>query len=109
MSSQSSENLPDPSDRSALYSALGWLGAFALFVLIVFIAYIPNRAVDAREHEARLRHEIRADVDARQQRLATNYDWINRDAGVVRLPIDRAMELTVRELRAKASEEGRAP
>lgn len=46
----------------------------------------------------RLQRETSADLlehSTRMERLATSYDWIDRDAGVVRIPVERAMELTL--------------
>jgi hypothetical protein len=40
------------------------------------------------------RTELRSYADEEQQRLAT-YDWVDKDKGIVRIPIDRAMELIV--------------
>lgn len=107
---QANEQLdPEPSDRKALFSAIGWLGVFFLFALIVVIAYLPNRAASQYEVDKKERFQIKRDSDARQERLATTYDWVNRNEGVVRIPIERAMELTVRELRGQSNSEGRAP
>ena len=107
---QSNERLdPEPSDRKVLFSALGWLGVFFLFVLIVVIAYLPNRAASQYEVDKAERFEIKRNLDARQERLATTYDWVSQSDGVVRIPIERAMELTVRELRGQSVPEGRAP
>jgi hypothetical protein len=36
---------------------------------------------------------LRASEDA----LLTNYDWVDRNHGIVRIPIDRAMELLVQQ------------
>lgn len=96
---------PEPSDSNTLLSAGAWIGVFFLFALIVLIAYLPNRSVSMEEEDAKVRHSIRADIDTRQIRLAQNYDWVNRNDGIVRLPIDRAMELTVRDLRVRTTEE----
>jgi len=41
------------------------------------------------------RTELRTYSDEEQQRLAT-YDWVDKSKGVVRIPIDRAMELIAR-------------
>ncbi|MCC5834405.1 MAG: hypothetical protein JJU20_06705 [Opitutales bacterium] len=100
---------PEPSDRKILFSALGWLGVFFLFALIVVIAYLPNRAASQYEVDKEARFEIKRNLDARQERLATTYDWVSQSNGVVRVPIERAMELTVRELRGQSVPEGRAP
>lgn len=40
------------------------------------------------------RTELRSYEDEVQQRLAT-YDWVDKDKGIVRIPIERAMELIV--------------
>lgn len=38
-----------------------------------------------------------ADLNARNAELLDNYAWIDQNKGIVRLPIDRAIELTIRE------------
>jgi len=92
---------PEPSDNKALFSALGWLGALGIFVLIVFLAYLPNMAPDPEEVNAPIRQEIRAETEATQNRLATSYSWENQANEVVRIPLDAAMALTLEELRAE--------
>ena len=47
----------------------------------------------------------RKDLEARRQRLGS-YGWIDSKAGVVRLPIDRAMELSAQGVRPRASAPG---
>jgi hypothetical protein len=42
----------------------------------------------------------RKDLEARRERLGS-YGWVDRSAGVVRLPIDRAMELTEKGVRPR--------
>lgn len=37
------------------------------------------------------------DLRTRETILLESYDWVDRDQGVVRIPIDRAMELTAQE------------
>lgn len=97
---------PEPSDRKALYSALGWMGVFGLFVLIVYIAYMPNRNVDTYEIDKAARLEIRTAAEAEQKRLVSSYEWVNQPEGVVRIPVEAAMRLTVAELQAAASHAG---
>lgn len=46
----------------------------------------------------RLQRETSADLGLHRERerlLTTQYEWIDRPAGVVRIPIERAMELTL--------------
>jgi hypothetical protein len=48
------------------------------------------------------------DRDARKKQLGS-YGWVDRKAGVVRIPIERAMELTAQGIRPRASAPGGAP
>jgi hypothetical protein len=44
------------------------------------------------------RAERLEELQAKESDAASNYQWIDESAGVVRLPLDRAMELTLKEL-----------
>jgi hypothetical protein len=79
------------------------IGGFAIFLIILFIAYLPQKAgpiaegtLSPEERAARL-----ADLRAKEKAALTTYAWIDQQGGVVRLPIDRAIELTIQELNAK--------
>lgn len=76
---------------------LAGLLALAAFVLVVKEAYLPTRQrpddAVARERKAYL-----VQLEAEQERLATTYGWEDKAKGIVRLPIERAMELTLQEL-----------
>lgn len=41
------------------------------------------------------------ELRAREQAESTTYGWVDQKAGIVRLPLDRAVELTVRDLSRK--------
>ena len=83
------------SKRNTLLTFLGCLGAFLVFVLIIFIAYLPNRPerVDAQVYATR---QAKADESraAGIQKL-TNYELIDAEAGIVRIPIEDAISLTI--------------
>ena len=83
------------SKRNTLLTFLGCLGAFLVFVLIIFIAYLPNRPerVDAQVYATR---QTKADESraAGVQKL-TNYELIDAEAGIARIPIDEAINLTI--------------
>lgn len=88
-------------------------GCFALFLFIIYLAHLPQREMAAQADLAQVpadekwqySPEGRADhlavLRAHEKTEQTTYGWIDQKAGVVRLPIDRAMELTVRDLQAK--------
>src|SRR3989449_6435719 len=82
-----------------------WVGVvllFALFGAIVVAVVGPSPRGDTYEQ---MRAEARAkklkaarDEDAK---TLTTYAWVDKNKGTVRLPIDRAMELTVADLANK--------
>jgi len=41
-----------------------------------------------------------SEIRAKEQLLATTYGWVDQKAGIVRLPIDRSLELTLQEINA---------
>src|SRR5437588_6744107 len=82
-----------------------WVGVvllFALFGVIVVAVIGPAPRGDTYE---RMRADARAKKlkDARDEetKALTSYAWVDKNKGTVRLPIDRAMELTVAELANK--------
>src|SRR5712692_2199782 len=82
-----------------------WLGVVLLFVLfgVIVLAVIgPAPRGDTYEQKrAKAREEkLRAARDEETKTLTT-YGWIDKNKGTVRLPISRAMELTVAELAKK--------
>lgn len=99
----------EPSDRKVLLSAVGWVGVIFCFFLVVAVAYLPNRAVSQEERDAEERYTLRNEVRGEQARLVEAYEWINQDEGVVRIPVERAMKLTVEEMRSASGGEEPAP
>src|SRR5881275_1102201 len=79
-----------------------WVGVVLLFVLFgaIVVAVIgPTPRGDTYE---KIRAEARAkklkDARDEESKALTSYSWIDKNKGTVRLPIDRAMELTVADL-----------
>src|SRR5690606_9353944 len=85
MSNENHSSLPpEPSDRKALFSAIGWVGVIFIFVLIVLIVYVPNRdRLPGRNYDEE-RLAIRAEVDATQENKVSRYAWENQAEGIVR-------------------------
>src|SRR5437588_3958136 len=82
-----------------------WVGVvllFALFGVIVVAVIGPGQRGDTYE---RMRAEERVkklkDVRDEEAKALTSYAWVDKNKGTVRLPIDRAMELTVADLANK--------
>jgi hypothetical protein len=92
---------PEPSDNKLLLSALGWLGVIFVFLFIVAVAYLPNRGPSAEEIAATERYAILSEVKGEQAQLISSYSWVNQNDGVVRMPIERALQLSVAELKER--------
>src|SRR2546430_6564553 len=82
-----------------------WVGVvllFALFGAIVVAVIGPSPRGDSYE---KMRAETRAkklkDARDEESKALTTYAWVDKNKGTVRLPIDRAMELTVADLANK--------
>jgi len=82
-----------------------WLGIvflFVLFGLIVLAVIGPSpRGSDYEETRAKKRIEQLKTLREENQKELTTYAWVDKNKGVARIPIDRAMELTVAELAQK--------
>jgi hypothetical protein len=82
-----------------------WLGIVCLFVLfgLIVLAVIgPSpRTSDYEETRAKKRMERLKTLHEESQKELTTYAWVDKNKGVARIPIDRAMELTVADLAKK--------
>ena len=82
-----------------------WLGVVCLFVLfgLIVLAVIgPSpRTSDYEETRAKKRIEKLKTLHEESQKELTTYAWVDKNKGVARIPIDRAMEVTVADLAQK--------
>jgi len=82
-----------------------WLGIVCLFVLfgLIVLAVIgPSpRTSDYEEARAKKRVEKLKTLHEETQKELTTYAWVDKNKGVARIPIDRAMEVTVADLAQK--------
>ena len=97
-----------PSARSIAYTRAPfstWLGIvclFGLFGLIVLAVIGPSpRTSDYEETRAKKRMEKLKTLHEESQKELTTYAWVDKNKGVARIPIDRAMEVTVADLAQK--------
>lgn len=83
-----------------LLTAAAAVCGFVLFVVILVIAYLPNQAAPIPQgtKTPEERAAILRDLRARETEAATTYGWVDQTKGVVRVPIDRAMQLTIDDL-----------
>lgn len=88
--------------RAPLSTWLGIVLLFALFGVIVLAVVGPTpRGADFEQKRANAREEKLKTLRQTDAKELTTYGWIDKNKGVVRLPIERAMELTVTELSSK--------
>ena len=82
-----------------------WLGIVCLFVLfgLIVLAVIgPSpRTSDYEEARAKKRMEKLKTLHEESQKELTTYAWVDKNKGVARIPIDRAMAVTVTDLAQK--------
>ena len=82
-----------------------WLGIVCLFVLfgVIVLAVIgPSpRGTDYEETRAKKRIEQLKTLREENQKELTTYAWADKNKGIARIPIDRAMEVTVADLAQK--------
>jgi hypothetical protein len=82
-----------------------WLGIVCLFVLfgLIVLAVIgPSpRTSDYEETRAKKRVEKLKTLHEESQKELMTYAWVDKNKGVARIPIDRAMEVTVADLAEK--------
>ena len=105
MTSEPAES-ESPSLFQSILSIVGVTAGLLIFALILYLAYVPNRPglVDAARIEQR--ELFLAQNEAEQVERANNYSWVNRQQGIVRIPIDQAMDLTVKEWQQRQGGEG---
>src|ERR1700724_564548 len=93
------EQLPSPAPFST------WVGVVLLFALFGAIVVAVIGPAPRGDNYEQMRAEARAkklkDVRDEETKALASYAWIDKNKGTVRLPIDRAMELTVADLANK--------
>ena len=102
-----------PARPVSLFTIVFLFAVFAAFLLVIRYFYEPatTSAFNAAPDNISKDLEWRANSANRRQTLtqlretevkqSSSYGWIDQQAGVVRLPIERAMELTAKDLTAK--------
>jgi len=97
--SDSSSNFSFP-HRTPVFTAIIVLLSFAAFAWLANKIYRPHAfTVDKVEgvKTPAERKVLLTEHRTKEQAESTSYGWVDQKAGVVRLPIDRAMELVVRD------------
>jgi hypothetical protein len=111
---------PRPVSPAAILAVLAGFCLFFVLVRLVYLGTPPPAPQDVAAEKLTADLGWRAtpaarrayldELRAKQEKQLASYAWIDRDKGVVQLPIDRAMELVVRDSRPNpAGQAGRPP
>jgi len=85
--------------RAPLSTWFGIVLLFALFGVIVLAVIGPApRGSDYEQTRAKKRAELLKTSREEAAKALTTYGWIDKNKGVARIPLERAMKLTVAEL-----------
>jgi hypothetical protein len=97
--------MSDHSSKSApLVTILTVMTGFALFLVVLYYLYLPRSTGPFTGDGIRTAEQRKAnlaDLRAKQAKQAASYAWVDQKAGVVQLPLDVAMDLTVQKYAAK--------
>jgi hypothetical protein len=109
--SDSSVSAPRP---VSLIAIVAILASFALFLVPIRLFYLrhlsppaqseaPEKLTKDLEWKAtpETRRAYLTDLVARQQKQAASYAWVDKKAGIVQVPVERAMELVIQDYAAK--------
>ncbi|MET0262365.1 MAG: hypothetical protein ABW223_05665, partial [Rariglobus sp.] len=89
-----SDSTHTPSVSGSWVTIAAAIGGFAIFVIILLIAYLPKKAeplADGVRTPAQRQAALK-EMHAKEKEAATTYAWVDQPNGVVRLPIDEAVK-----------------
>ena len=104
-----SDTTATPARPVSLFTIVLLMALFAAFLLVIRWFYHPasTTAFNGTPDNLPKEMEWRANTEARRRTLrevrekqvvdATTYGWVDKNGGVVRLPLERAMELTAQQ------------
>ena len=88
-------------NRVSLSVIITSLVMMLLFVgLAAFLVSQRDNIPTVDEQTAEVRLKNLAELNAENQKILTRYHWLDKNKGVVGIPIDRAMDLVVAQLQA---------
>ena len=104
---------PRPVSPAAILAALAGFSLFLVLMRLVYMRDLPpapqNMAADRLTADLswkatpEARRAYLDELRAKQAKQAASYAWVDRNKGIVQLPIERAMELVVRDVQAKST------
>ncbi len=110
-----SDNAARPPRPVSLVTIVAIFGCFALFLILIRLAYNSKSPAYIPEDEVaeklgadqqwnatpEARRTYLMELRSKQEKQATSYGWVDQKNGVVQLPVDRAMELVAHDYAPK--------
>jgi len=98
-----SDELNSDKKGTFIFTLLSSLGFLAIFLLILTVAYLPKRVAPAGDgvKSPEERKALLSELRGKEQTAANTYGWVDKEKGIVRIPISAAMEISIRELAAR--------
>ncbi|MBC2603092.1 hypothetical protein [Puniceicoccus vermicola] len=85
-------------------SVIGGVGFILLFLLILWLAYLPYRPEPISEVLAETRLQNLQEIRNASAEVIDSYGVVNPNEGIYRIPVEEAMRLTVEQYRTSSSE-----
>src|ERR1700747_1402993 len=90
------------SPKVSMLTVLTILVMLLVFVGLVWIVFLKKEAIPTGTEQTRAeRLKNLAQLNADNQKTLTTYHWVDKSKGIVGIPINRAMELALKDLAAK--------
>jgi hypothetical protein len=86
----------EPTFSNSVLTFIGVVGAILTFALIIFVAYLPNLPAPADQKANEDRQAAADEARAAGAAKLQGYEVLNKDGGVVRIPIEEAKALTLK-------------
>jgi hypothetical protein len=96
-------NKPTKARLELAINAVAIVGVFLIMAGLVWLMYHYTRPAPVDQARWTERKRNLAELNAQNQELLENYGWIDQGRGIARLPVARALELTVKEWRNPAA------
>ena len=98
-----SDSTQTPSQSGSWVTFAAAIGGFAIFAIIVLIAYLPKKPDPLPDgvRTPEQRKAALAELRAKEKASVSSYGWVDQNAGVVRIPVEEAVKITIKEINAK--------
>ena len=93
----------NPPERNLTATFVGVLGSFLIVAGLVWAMYHYTRPAPVGQAKADERKKNLTELRAAETDAVNNYGWVDQTKDLVRLPVARAVELTVQEYQNPAA------